>query len=93
MELNWTVHPNHASNVRVEIKHANGTETVMVNQQENGGQWNALGTYTFAGDGTEYVEIGTADTDGHVIVDELRLVKQDCVDEPTSLQLTPKSTK
>ncbi|MGH8605523.1 MAG: hypothetical protein ACREXR_22850, partial [Gammaproteobacteria bacterium] len=32
--------------VPVVIKHSSGTQTVTVNQQQNGGQWNRLGSWT-----------------------------------------------
>jgi hypothetical protein len=34
-------------NVQVEIQHAQGTDLATVNQRENYGQWNYLGTYNF----------------------------------------------
>ncbi len=53
----WTSHPNRASNAPYTIHHANGRETVRMNQEENGGKWMLLGEYDF--------ESGTA---GHVIL-------------------------
>ena len=50
VSLWWTEYSNRSSEVPVEIW--SGTtllDTVIVNQQENGGQWNVLGTYTFSG--------------------------------------------
>jgi hypothetical protein len=47
----WTEYDNRCTNVSVKV--FNGTtllETVKnINQQQNGGQWNALGTYNFSG--------------------------------------------
>ena len=47
----WTEYSNRCTNVSVKV--FNGTrllETVKnINQQQNGGEWNALGTYTFSG--------------------------------------------
>jgi len=47
----WTAHANGRSNsVPVEIFDGNTLiDTVYVNQQANGGQWNELGNYTFSG--------------------------------------------
>ena len=42
----WTAHANRGSNVAYSIIHNGGTSAVTVNQQQNGGQWNLLGTYT-----------------------------------------------
>ena len=39
--------------VPVVIKHTSGTQTVTVNQQQNGGQWNRLGSWTL--DNTAYL--------------------------------------
>ena len=30
-----------------DIQHLGGTDTVTVNQRQNGGKWNLLGTYSF----------------------------------------------
>ena len=46
----WTEYSNRCTSVSVKI--FNGTKplgTVKINQQQNGGQWNALGTYNFSG--------------------------------------------
>ena len=43
----WTSWPSRSTNASVSIKYAAGTSTVYVNQQQNGGKWNALGTFTF----------------------------------------------
>jgi hypothetical protein len=44
----WTEHPSRCSRVPVEIYDGDALlETVEVNQQTNGGQWNELGEYLF----------------------------------------------
>ena len=46
----WTEHSNRCTSVSVKI--FNGTTplgTVKINQHQDGGQWNALGTYSFSG--------------------------------------------
>jgi hypothetical protein len=45
----WTTWPSRSASVPVDIAHAGGTSRVTVNQQANGGKWNALGSYTLAG--------------------------------------------
>ncbi len=50
VSLWWTFFSNRCSSVQVAIN--DGTtllDTVTVNQLQNGGQWNLLGTYTFSG--------------------------------------------
>ncbi len=48
----WSAYKSRATKIPVAIYHANGTENLSVNQQENAGQWNSLGTYFFNGSGT-----------------------------------------
>jgi len=65
-----------ATNVPFAITYAGGTDNVVKNQNLNGGQWNLLGTYTFnAGTGGN-VLITTTGTNGYVIADAVRFVKQ-----------------
>ena len=46
----YTAYGNRCTNVPVEIYDGNTyLDTVTVNQQKNGGQWNQLGTYSFGG--------------------------------------------
>ncbi len=50
VSLWWTFFSNRCTSVQVDIN--DGTtllDTVTVNQLQNGGQWNLLGTYTFSG--------------------------------------------
>ena len=39
-------HPNRATNAKYLINHDGGQAEVIVNQEQNGGRWNLLGTYT-----------------------------------------------
>jgi lysophospholipase L1-like esterase len=43
----WTIWPSRSTNIPVDITHSGGTARVYINQQENGSQWNLLGTYLF----------------------------------------------
>jgi hypothetical protein len=45
------------ANARYWISHANGYNLRKVNQSTNGDRWVSLGTYTFRGDGEEYVSL------------------------------------
>ena len=49
----WTQWPSRSAAVPVDVQHAAGSARVVVNQQQNGGQWNSIGQYTFAA-GTTY---------------------------------------
>ena len=43
----WSAYPSRASNISVDINYDGGSVTTSVNQSENAGQWNSLGTYYF----------------------------------------------
>ncbi|MCE5187063.1 MAG: PKD domain-containing protein [Planctomycetaceae bacterium] len=49
----WTVISSRGTAIPVAITHAGGTANLTVNQQQNGGRWNLLGSYNFNA-GTEY---------------------------------------
>lgn len=69
----------HSSSVPVTIKHAGGlTAPILINQQ-NGGKWVALGTFTFNAsrpNDDAYVEISNAGTTGLVVADAVKFHKQ-----------------
>jgi hypothetical protein len=72
----WTSGTNRATNVPIDLVHSGGTSRVEVNQQANNGQWVSLGVYPFnAGTGGS-VQILTAGTNGFVIADAIRFVRQ-----------------
>lgn len=65
--------PAHASNLSVEIAHAGGTDTVIVDLRRAGGQHPVnLGEYHMVA-GSSSVTVSNADTDGLVIMDALHL--------------------
>ena len=73
----YTAQANRASNVPVTILHADGENTVVVNEREAppiGGHFVSLGTFRFEKDGAGYVLISNEGTDGYVIVDALQLI-------------------
>jgi beta-lactam-binding protein with PASTA domain len=43
----WTAMASRSTSIPVEIEHFNDSSTVHINQRENGGQWNSLGSYYF----------------------------------------------
>ena len=53
----WTDYFNRSDNVPVEISYEGNSQTVYINQQVNGGQWNSLGQYYFEADNTYTVMI------------------------------------
>ncbi len=58
----WTDFPSRSDSVAVNIGHSAGTGTAYINQQQDGGQWNPLGSYVFLG-GVTYTVMITANTD------------------------------
>lgn len=74
--MRWTADGNRASNVPVAVNYNGGTSSTTVNQQTNGGSWEPLGVYTFAQGASGNVTITTTGTNGHVIADAVRFVKQ-----------------
>jgi hypothetical protein len=74
VRLAYTRNANRASNVPVEIHHAQGVETVVVNQQKPApidGLFLSLGVFEFAG-GVAAVQVSNRDTDGYVIADAVQ---------------------
>lgn len=64
----WTQDSDNTTSATYEIHHLNGVSNVIVNQQENGGQWNLLGNYQFSA--KKAAEIFLSDTvDGQVVAD------------------------
>jgi predicted RNA-binding protein with TRAM domain len=43
----WTEYASRSDNIPLFIEFAGGTDTVPINQQANGGQWNVINTYPF----------------------------------------------
>lgn len=73
----WTTHANRATNTPITVNHANGSVTTRVNQEQNGGQWYPLGTYTFnAGSSTTAGSVLiTNDANEYVVVDAVRFLR------------------
>lgn len=67
--LIWTEHQNRADNVPVRIHHKGGTFSTSVNQRENGGSWQRIGTFPFTAGSAGELLLETTDTNGFVIAD------------------------
>ncbi len=79
VRLAYSALENRAKNVRVNILHADGEDTVFVDQTlppPIDGRFVSLGKFRFEKDGAGYVLISNDDTKGHVIVDALQLVAE-----------------
>lgn len=71
----WTAWTNRATDAPYTITYNGGSETVDVNQQILGGQWNELGTYPFAVGTSGTIELSD-DADGMVVADGVKLELQ-----------------
>jgi hypothetical protein len=65
-----------ASNVNYVINHAGGTTTITVDQTQNTGQWNSLGTYAFNEGDSGNVTISAQGANGTVMADAVKFVYQ-----------------
>ena len=64
---------DHASNAALTINYSGGSKTVAVDQQENIGKWNSVGTYKFA-KGTKGNIVLTNKANGNVVADAIKLI-------------------
>ena len=67
----WTTASNRATDATYTVHHTSGTTDVVVNQTQNGGSWQLLGTFDL--DGSSTVTL-TDQADGYVIADALYFV-------------------
>lgn len=72
--VRWTDDPNRADNVPIDVIHANGTNTFIVNQKSNGGVWNFLVSTSFVAGTSGSVVIRTDATSGYVVADAVLFV-------------------
>ena len=76
----WVAYPRRPENskrVPVQIRHADGVDTVLVDQtrQPRKGRFDSVGTYRFEADGKSTITVQTQGTeDGLVLVDAIQLV-------------------
>ena len=82
--MQWSGHSIYSNNVPIDIVHQGGTTTVIVNQQQNGNQWNLLGTFDFAAGTAGHVTIRTDGTSNHVMADAMRFLETNPSMEPTA---------
>ncbi|NOU66290.1 hyaluronate lyase [Paenibacillus sp. LMG 31461] len=68
----WPSHTNRATNAQVDILHAGVTSTVTIDEQQNGGQWNLLGTYTFDAGTSGNVKVRNDGANGYVTADAVK---------------------
>lgn len=71
----WTSYANRATNTPVDVVHANGTTTLVLDQTRNGGVWVSLGSHEFAAGSTGGVDIRNDGATGYVIADAVRFIR------------------
>ncbi len=64
----WISDSNRPTNAPYTINHLNGATKLLVNQQQNGGKWNRLGTFRFSKDLPAEVILSN-DANGYVVAD------------------------
>jgi hypothetical protein len=74
----WVASSNRCQNTPFIIKHKNGTDTVKVNQTQNGSMWKLIGTYRFSQDNAQKIFLSNAGTIGtYVVADAIKLISYD----------------
>lgn len=71
----WTQHPNRSTHAVYTVNHAGGATPVTVNQEQGGGTWQLLGTFTLNAGSSHSVVLALQD-DGYVIADAIKVVPQ-----------------
>ena len=70
----WVALPTNATKAVYTITSADGTTPITVNQQQNGGQWNSLGSFNFAAGQSSKITL-TDVADGVVVADAIKLTQ------------------
>jgi len=73
VSLWWTEFSSRFTNVAIDIAHHDGTTRVYINQKQNGGQWNKLGSWYF--DADAIVTIHSESTGKSTNADAVRLIQ------------------
>ncbi len=77
----WVSSANRCTDTPFIVKHKNGTDTVRVNQVQNGSIWKLIGTYQFSPDTSQKIIISNKGTAGasttYIVADAIKLVSYD----------------
>ncbi|PRX49389.1 RHS repeat-associated protein [Prauserella shujinwangii] len=71
-----------ATNAPYTVHHADGATTARVDQSQQGGEWVSLGSHRFT-EGNTHSVVLTDDTDGQVVADAVKLVRDNSGDTDT----------
>ena len=81
----WTEWSSRATYAEVSIATADGTETVFINQQQDGGQWNTVGEYYFAAGAGYDVTITSSPASASTCADAVRFTLAQTNEAPTAI--------
>uniref|UniRef100_A0A832G678 T9SS type A sorting domain-containing protein n=1 Tax=Ignavibacterium album TaxID=591197 RepID=A0A832G678_9BACT len=77
----WVASSNRCQDTPFIIKHKNGTDTIRVNQVQNGSMWKLIGTFNFSQDTSQKILISDKGTPGtsatYVVADAIRIISYD----------------
>ena len=74
----WVASSNRCTNTPFIIAHAQGTDTVRVDQVQNGSAWKLIGIWEFSGTAADRVVISDAGTSGsYVVADAIKIESYD----------------
>jgi hypothetical protein len=77
----WVASSNRCQDTPFIITHKNGTDTVRVNQVQNGSMWTLIGIYNFSPDTSQKILISDKGTPGtsatYVVADAIRIISYD----------------
>lgn len=77
----WTTGAGNASGASYVVHHTDGDTGVLKDQSVNGGQWMALGQFTFSGGRQTWITLANNNAGGTVIADAIRLSSVTQVDD------------
>ncbi|GJL58433.1 MAG: hypothetical protein NPIRA03_12900 [Nitrospirales bacterium] len=83
----WAADPGNATNASYTVYYAGGTTAVPMNQTQNGGQWNLLGTFTLNPALNPKVELSDQDN-GRVVADAVMVVPSGMSTDHVTFTLT-----
>ena len=84
--------PNRSPNAAYVVDHANGSTTVRVNQQENGGQWFSIGQFTFNAGTSGRVRLHNQDQQGRVVMADAVQFEEVVASYNLHMAVTPEGT-
>ena len=77
----WTAGKNRSTNAKYIINHNGPQQSVVVNQEENGGTWNPLGQYDFAAGSSGSIVLTSDGVNQYIIADAIKWYRTDDGDE------------